>query len=452
MLLIAQIHKDLIHFSVDSIRYLKIATVVGLLLLTVGCLKEEHLKMDEVLNDDGTIIRKAELWQTSLSDVGLLIGTFMSPLVYEDIVTVAGIGSSDKDWYLTGLNVKTGEEIWRWKDFLTPHFWYGEAFQSDFVMIKEEGDFNTRLGSAFYGIDLRSGSSIWKEFRGKPFGNSTPIMNNFYYFALFNKNENSYDPIPVIYRGDIKTNQYDSITIPSIDSIKLSFNNEFGLVNPLFPFTSENDHEYLLIQYTEFQIEEGPSYLWTWGNVYAGLYDLTISNYVYNKALITSNSNSQGGPILYNDKVFVTNSNYEMIGVDLYSGKVIWRNYYDQGVFSYLIVDSILVIAQVIGAETYAYGLDPMTGNQLWRIPSGGGASEMQALNGVVYWKDRGDGKLYAVEATTGKLLWKLNDPDPESNSWWKSDGVAVMAGKNGEKGRVFASTHLRMYCFEAAR
>jgi outer membrane protein assembly factor BamB len=188
--------------------------------------------------------------------------------------------------------------------------------------------------------------------------------------------------------------------------------------------------------------------------MFAGLFDLTTNTYIYEKALIAPYSIGffSQKPEIYDNRVCIFNVNDQMVGVDLYTGEVLWRRGYDQGTFSYLIVEGVLVLGQFFGADTYAYGLDPMTGHQLWRIPSGGGASEMQALNGVVYWKDRGDAKLYAVEAATGKLLWKLNDPDPESNSWWKSDGVAVMAGKNGEKGRVFASTHLRMYCFEAAR
>ena len=96
--------------------------------------------------------------------------------------------------------------------------------------------------------------------------------------------------------------------------------------------------------------------------------------------------------------------------------------------------------------------LDPETGVTLWTLKTSTGCNEITSLDGVVYWKDRGDGKLYAIEAATGTLLWRLDDPDPEENSWWSSAGIGVLPGENGEKGKIYAGTHMRLYCYEAAR
>jgi outer membrane protein assembly factor BamB len=428
---------------------IKVAAMGGylcFLLLLSGCIffQEEENHQTDLMNSEGTVISKTAVWKTNLSNGKHLIGTFMSPLIHDKIVVTGAIGESDNDWYLAGLDTYTGEIVWKWSDQIIDREWYEDAVKIGYTMIKISGDFEDYSGTFLYAIDLRNGQTIWKDLRVSQYPCSqTPETNDqSYYFVELGL-------IPKIFRGSVSSNVYEEITTVPIDSIR-TYQNIFGVAGNLKVFNGSQGHDYLIISFNEYQLEDSL----TRGKMFAGLFDLTTNTYIYEKALIAPYSIGffSQKPEIYDNRVCIFNVNDQMVGVDLYTGEVLWRRGYDQGTFSYLIVEGVLVLGQFFGADTYAYGLDPMTGHQLWRIPSGGGASEMQALNGVVYWKDRGDGKLYAVEATTGKLLWKLNDPDPESNSWWKSDGVAVMAGKNGEKGRVFASTHLRMYCYEAAR
>jgi hypothetical protein len=62
---------------------------------------------------------------------------------------------------------------------------------------------------------------------------------------------------------------------------------------------------------------------------------------------------------------------------------------------------------------------------------------------------------LLATRVSDGKLLWKLLCPDyyteKRGDSWFMGF-VTGLPGKNGKKGRIFASTNLNVYCFEAAQ
>ena len=72
-------------------------------------------------------------------------------------------------------------------------------------------------------------------------------------------------------------------------------------------------------------------------------------------------------------------------------------------------------------------------------------------LYSVVYFTARQG--LWAVEGNTGKVLWKIESPDIRKNDNAVFRGfVAVVPGKNGQKGRVYAHTGLNAYCYEAIR
>jgi outer membrane protein assembly factor BamB len=91
---------------------------------------------------------------------------------------------------------------------------------------------------------------------------------------------------------------------------------------------------------------------------------------------------------------------------------------------------------------------DVYTGRQLWSTPSHGTSSTLNYLNGVVYFASMGDGRVHAVDAQTGKYLWRIEPPDDSG----LKDECAVIPGQNGEKGKVIVSTFLNGYCYEAER
>jgi outer membrane protein assembly factor BamB len=119
--------------------------------------------------------------------------------------------------------------------------------------------------------------------------------------------------------------------------------------------------------------------------------------------------------------------------------------------FSDLIVAEGKLLAN--GQDAKLYCLDPQTGNILWTQRSSGIGSSLHYQDGVVYYI--ASQNLLATEVATGKLLWNLPCPDAytekRADSWF-SGFVTGLPARSGRKGRVFASTNLNVYCFEAAK
>jgi outer membrane protein assembly factor BamB len=93
-------------------------------------------------------------------------------------------------------------------------------------------------------------------------------------------------------------------------------------------------------------------------------------------------------------------------------------------------------------------------GALLWKGEGAGAGSQLKGryLNEVVYFSGGSSGFLHAVDARTGRTVWKL-DPAKmgDGSDRWKPD-LYVAPGENGEKGKVIALTPRNAYCFEAYR
>lgn len=408
---------------------------------------DSHVLMDE----SGSVL--TPIWVADLQEQeGDNVGTFMSPSIYEDLVVTPSTESDDDEWFLLGLNLETGAREWQWNDRLSDglEWWTSDIGnrQSDNVLVEFENEWNKQL---FYAIDLSNGETIWKESRDGFSSSVEPYVVGSHYYVGYFPAENVQRP--VFYKGNIKDKFYEQLFTLPLDSLRANNDGRLGGFSDFTYFTPNDGHEYLFIPYFEFQLEDTPYP--TLGFLYIGLYDLTGKEWRYDKKKVRENLTgfNSSRPVIYEDRVAVFNFNDEMIAVDLYTGNEIWSvGPGDDWQFEYTLVDDVVVIAPYLGAEPVAMGLDVETGRTLWSMRSGGGASHLNELNGVVYWKDGGNGDLYAVDAKTGEKYWQLDDPDPETDSWWKSDGVAVLPGASGEKGRIFASSHKRMYCLEAVR
>ena len=88
------------------------------------------------------------------------------------------------------------------------------------------------------------------------------------------------------------------------------------------------------------------------------------------------------------------------------------------------------------------------------RYNIGNSVSQFYALNGIVYFADKGSGRIVAINPHTGKLLWYLESPDLQeygSGAFFKGD-IWVIPGKDGKKGRIITSTYRSGVCYEAIR
>ena len=91
------------------------------------------------------------------------------------------------------------------------------------------------------------------------------------------------------------------------------------------------------------------------------------------------------------------------------------------------------------------------SGRELWRQNGGsvfGTTSRLVDLNGILYYRNGGRGRLQAIDAQTGELLWNLKSPDEES---WKPE-INVLPAKDGKPPLILTSTYLHAVALEAIR
>ena len=112
--------------------------------------------------------------------------------------------------------------------------------------------------------------------------------------------------------------------------------------------------------------------------------------------------------------------------------------------------DNRMIVSTLSGERT-TFGISLETGNIMWTTETTGNNGQPYALNGVVYFTSSGDGMLHALDIATGQYIWKIESPDANSNSFFRGELTGI-PGENGEKGRIFTSSYLNAFCFEAAR
>ncbi len=425
--------------------------VICLLLICAcsGCFKEDTPTAEaEVVKDaNGVITDKPFLWKKDVSEKGL-IWTTVSPAVYENTVVVGGATSFEKDM-LVALDLNTGEEVWRWTDFLTYDHGAGinsgessEYSQKDNIWILQDSYY-------FYALNLQNGTTLWKEkIPGSPGNAEIQIIDNNYYHSFgFFKDSTE---VPTLVRGDIYSPQYTKIVSPPIDSIQhfTSFYGGMGI-----PYVYEgNGQLYAFLQFSEnVNLNESQSFS------YVASYNLSTNSYDFEKTRLGGDTNAfsfSQRPAMYQD-IMVVNPDGTLYGVNKHTGDVAWHledfQQNGDGVFTYAVYEDKLFAVNKLGSTNRVMALDPLTGRTLWEdIGHGGSVESIHFLNGVLYFSSRGDGHVYAYDADNGKLLWNLKSPEYESFQGF--GGFRVVPGKDGEKGKAIACTYATAYCFEAER
>ena len=154
-------------------------------------------------------------------------------------------------------------------------------------------------------------------------------------------------------------------------------------------------------------------------------------------------------PLFYNDLVII-NIDQSLYAINVMKGEIIWETKFNQNSsfgFGGFIIDNGTLYCAAEGDGYYA--LDAETGAIKWkgeRAP--GTSSRMVVLNGVLYYINGGDGRLWALDAATGKTLWRLKSPDGYS---FKRE-INVMQGDGERKGYVLTSTWHGACAYEAER
>ena len=94
------------------------------------------------------------------------------------------------------------------------------------------------------------------------------------------------------------------------------------------------------------------------------------------------------------------------------------------------------------------YALNAETGDILWQEKTSSGSGDMLYMNGIIYIVGLGDGNLHALDAKTGKHIWKFRSPDDDPSKG-NSSFVDAVAG-DGQY--IYVRSFLNLYCYKAAK
>ncbi|MBK7339736.1 MAG: PQQ-like beta-propeller repeat protein [Saprospiraceae bacterium] len=408
-----------------------IAIIFSGLFLGCGCNKEE---LPSRILDNGVVIEKPYIWwnKGNLEHLNELweVKTF-------DFNVIKELVTDDKN-YLASYKLTDGKLNWKWNDYWNNDFQFlGEPYQINNLYID-------KVNKNTYCIDLFTGKTVWKIARNSEGNWINSGFNDNYIEIMYGSNKINGFSAHSIYVGKTDSpNFYKEIIPKYFVSKNLTVNDEVGICCKPNGFQKDGKEMIFIPFYCPNSINDGKRYI--------SLYNLSDDRWVYDSILISEKSKLGMSllPLFYNDLVII-NIDQSLYAINVMKGEIIWETKFNQNSsfgFGGFIIDNGTLYCAAEGDGYYA--LDAETGAIKWkgeRAP--GTSSRMVVLNGVLYYINGGDGRLWALDAATGKTLWRLKSPDGYS---FKRE-INVMQGDGERKGYVLTSTWHGACAYEAER
>lgn len=288
-------------------------------------------------------------------------GIYCSPVVYQDKVFVG-----DDMGRLTAYSLKKGKELWC---FASRKRIVGTPAVAEGIVV---------FGSAdrfIYGLDAEDGSLKWKVEAKEPVLGAVTIDKGIAYVGASDQTFRAID----IYTGKVVW-AYTGVkgyieTKPLIAEDKVIFS---AWDNTLYALDKNNGQE-----------------LWKWTG------GLTRMHF----------SPAAVWPVAAEGKVFIADPQRAMTAVDLKTGETVWRTFESQVRETIgLSEDGKQVYSKTMNDSVVCYSTEGNIPRKIWASNVGFGyehaPSMPQEKEGVVYGSTK-EGLVFALEAKTGKVLWK---------------------------------------------
>ena len=424
-------------------------TLLICIVLVYGCKPIPEIEM----GPKGEIISKPSLWASAINEGKLMGNGVNASIIYKGYVLCPGVLAhlppinNFSRGAMNMMDIETGKIQWNWKDYMRSN----DAL--DLYIHYVVGKYLiTTDGPSSHCIDIEIGKTVWKKIKRDGL-TANPIVTGIgdkYFFCGRKYSQADTQSIGAVYMGNVLEPTEEELIVTPLLPKELPGETWIGAgATSLLAFTYNKD-TCLVIDY---QTGSPPYNQNIIRSVY-GLYNVSKRQWIYaNKPLTAPNYGTtvDGLPVIYNGRVYHSAGRYFTCH-DLATGAKVWeRAFGGNFLFSGFIIADGIIVAN--SEDTYIYGLDPITGSERWREKSSGTSTRLVYQDGVVYYAGGGDGLLHAVDVQTGKHLWKLQSPDFRTNSdayFWGM--VAGLPAQNGKKGRIFASTGLNVYCYEAVK
>jgi outer membrane protein assembly factor BamB len=130
------------------------------------------------------------------------------------------------------------------------------------------------------------------------------------------------------------------------------------------------------------------------------------------------------------DGVLYVNSIYEMYALDVLTGKVLWVSPHGGGESSPAVEGGVVYTGS---SDKNIYALNASTGALLWQYTTGRLIASSPAVAGGAVYAGSTDEKVYALDAGTGALLWTYNAGSEVRSGPAVAHGRVYIADQDGE-------------------
>ena len=412
-------------------------------ILTVAFLfscKTENNDVIRQIYDQGVVITTPFIWKTSLHEKEPASNGYITfPIMYNENILVP-ITNGEEGNFLALMNTSDGKVLWRWRDVFIEYEYAEITYYHQYKNL-----ITYQNGGRSYCINMDNGKTHWKIRRDRSFDiRINSFGQNYFTYGPIKNNSEKYHEDITSFIGDIQTGIISEFLYPD-------FNYEFpdSWRGVLYINQISSNSNLFVVSYFE-NLEDYVI------QPYFGLYDNNLKEWVWDKILIMPPKHSNvidWSPIIENNKIYAVVGTH-IVCHDLETGKQLWKREFEGNfLFTGFIVEEGKVIANC--EDCYAYGLDAETGNILWSVRTAGTSSRMSYLNGIVYFAGGSIRRLFAIEAASGKILWKIDAGllgEGQGAGFKVGNAVYVLPAKDNQPAKVIALSDLYAYCFEAIR
>lgn len=289
------------------------------------------------------------------------VGIYGSPAVWKDKAYVG-----DDMGIFTAYKIKNGKKVWSQK---VGHRIVGTPAVADGVAVFGSAD------NYIYGFEANKGELLWKIKANAAVLGAVTIENS---IAYVGDSDGTFRAI------DIKTGR-----------VKWLYNKINGYIETK-PLIVDNKVIFGAWDNTLYALNKNQGYEeWTWNGNIQGMH--------FSPAAVW--------PVSANGKVFITDPKRAMTAISLENGETIWRT--TQSMVRETIglsVDNQRIYSKTMNDSIVCYSATSEEPQQLWATNVGFGYEHAPSMqieqDGVVYGSTK-NGLLFALDAFTGRLIWK---------------------------------------------
>ena len=320
------------------------------------------------------------------------VGIYCSPAVEKDKVFVG-----DDLGCLTAYALKNGKKLW---SFASGKRIVGTPAVSEGIVVFGSAD------RSIYGLNAADGSLRWKVEAAEPVLGAVTIHEGIAYVGASDKTFRAID----IQTGKV---------VWSYDQVKGYIESKPLVVDDKVIFSAWDNTLYALEKATGKEI-----WKWTGG----------LTRMHFSPAAVW--------PVASNGKVFIADPQRAMTAVNLQNGETVWRTFRSQVRETIgLSEDGERVYSKTMNDSIVCYSTLTNTPEQVWASNVGFGyehaPSMPQEKDGVVYGSTK-EGLLFALEAKTGKIIWKHKIGNSLINTVVPLNGREVLfTATSGEVGLI---------------